>query len=53
MLGRRNVPKKNRSRLTDPISVEERIGRIWGGIFVGIVVVLLITLVGKGCFFAG
>ena len=34
-------------------TVEEKLGDIWGLLFVGIVVLLTVVLVGKGCFFQG
>lgn len=32
---------------------EEKLGRVWGGIFVAVVVILTATIVGKACLFSG
>lgn len=45
--------KTDRSKTARPVSIEEKIGHIWAGVFIGVVVVLVVTLAGKGCFFAG
>ncbi len=36
-----------------PPTVEERLGRLWGFVYVGIIVVLTVLLVGKACLFEG
>ena len=41
------MPKKPRPQRDRPLSLEEKLGRIWAFIFLGIVLVLLVTLVGK------
>ncbi len=38
---------------TSPREREEKLGQVWGGIFVGIVVILTVTIVGKACLFSG
>ncbi len=47
------MQKSPRLKTTRPLTPEEKYGHIWGWIFLGIVVVLVVTLVGKACFFAG
>ncbi|GAB4275537.1 MAG: hypothetical protein Kow0092_31120 [Deferrisomatales bacterium] len=36
-----------------PLTLEEKLGHLWGAIFVGLVVVLAATLLGKACLFPG
>lgn len=36
-----------------PPTVEEKLGRAWGAVYVGIILLLVVVLFGKGCFFSG
>ncbi|MDF1553392.1 MAG: hypothetical protein P1P84_10045 [Deferrisomatales bacterium] len=40
-------------RNSRPPTVEERLGRAWGAVYVGVILVLMVVLFGKGCFFSG
>ena len=53
MKGKRHARGKGRSGVNRPRTVEEKIGQIWAFIFIGVVISLVVTLVGKGCFFTG
>ena len=37
---------------TRPVTVEEKLGRIWGWVYVGIILLLTVMLFAKGCFFS-
>ena len=40
-------------RNSRPPTIEEKLGRIWGAVYVGVILVLTAVLFGKGCFFSG
>ena len=40
-------------RNSRPPTVEEKLGRAWGVVYVVIILVLTVVLFGKGCFFSG
>ena len=43
------MPKRPRLKITRPLSPEEKYGHVWGAVFLFIVLILLVTLVGKAC----
>lgn len=45
---RRARPKQRR-----PLSIEEKFGHIWGIIYILFLLILAVTLFGKGCLFSG
>ena len=45
--------KKPRPKRDRPLSLEEKLGHIWAALFLFIVLVLLVTLVGKPLLFPG
>lgn len=47
------MPQRETSGGEQPRTLEQRLGHIWGAIFLATVVVLTGLLVGKGCFFSG
>ncbi len=46
------MAKKPPERPREPMPPEERLGHVWAGVFLFLVVSLIVVLVGKGCFFA-
>lgn len=47
------MPKESALKTRRPWTLEERLGHVWGVVFIAMVLVLAATLVGKGCFFPG
>jgi hypothetical protein len=45
------VPKPPRLKTTRPLTLPEKLGNLWAGVFLFIVLTLLVTLVGKACLF--
>lgn len=45
------MAKKPRLKTPRPLSLEEKLGHWWGVVFIAMVVILVVTLFGKGCFF--
>lgn len=43
------MPGKPRLRTSRPLTTAEKLGHVWGAIFVGMVLVLATLLVGRGC----
>ncbi|MEW6487589.1 MAG: hypothetical protein AB1578_06705 [Thermodesulfobacteriota bacterium] len=43
------MPGKPRLRTARPLTTAEKLGHVWGAIFLGMVLVLTVLLVGKSC----
>ncbi len=44
------MPSKPRLKTARPLTTGEKLGHLWGAIFVAMVIVLTALLTGKGCF---
>ncbi len=47
------MAKPRRARPSDPMPVEEKLGHVWAGLYVSLIVALVVVLVGKACLFGG
>ncbi|WP_169709597.1 hypothetical protein [Deferrisoma camini] len=45
------MAKTPKPRRPEPPSLEEKLGQVWGGLFVLLVLTLVVVLVGKACLF--
>ncbi|GAB4267108.1 MULTISPECIES: hypothetical protein [Deferrisoma] len=45
------MAKTARRNPSDPMPLDEKLGHIWAGIFIFLVVILVVVLVGKALFF--
>ncbi|MBI5017454.1 MAG: hypothetical protein HZB55_18445 [Deltaproteobacteria bacterium] len=46
------MPPSPRLKPTRPRTLPEKLGALWGGVYLFIILTLLVTLVGKACFFS-